>query len=531
MKRFLSLVLMLMMALSCVAMAEVTPKGELPIVKGEEVTLTIAMPLPSKVQDFDTNQFTLWIEEQTGINIKLMQLSESDALTQVNTLFFNNEGLPDMIWGVDLTPSQLASFADAGYIVPITEQVEKYGVHFQNAIETSGIVNGIEQLKYDGEIYCMPAVAIQNNSMYCKFRLNYNKAFLEALKMEEPKTLDEFYNYLVGVRDQDVNGNGDPNDEIPMTTYKGTAQYIWDIIGSCFQYTNSVNFLKLNGDTIEFVANNALYKETVEYVKKMVAEGLYDPASWTQAQADVLALNTQEYSITGANAAGWMSTRLYDTSSRDFYNLRAVLLEGPYGYKATRVTYPEYWQSMFVTSACENLDAAYRLMDFMMSHEAAMMGRYGAYGAQYKEHSTQEGKWELIGSQEWSNPSTNVIWDMDKMLHLSAAIDGSFGVRYNEEFGDYGSAYYTINKMSEEVYPKFVTGEEVPYLSMDSDMAAEYDELLVRIQAYVREQSALFAIGDRPMEQWDDYCNELKAMGVDRYVELAQQAYNTTYGK
>ena len=120
MKRFLSLVLVLMLALSCVAMAEVTPKGELPIVKGEEVTLTIAMPLPSKVQDFDTNQFTLWIEEQTGINIELMQLSESDALTQVNTMFFNNEGLPDMIWCVDLTASQLASFADAGYIVPIT---------------------------------------------------------------------------------------------------------------------------------------------------------------------------------------------------------------------------------------------------------------------------------------------------------------------------------------------------------------------------------------------------------------------------
>lgn len=31
-----------------------------------------------------------------------------------------------------------------------------------------------------------------------------------------PTTTDEFYEMLVAFRDQDANGNGDPNDELPL---------------------------------------------------------------------------------------------------------------------------------------------------------------------------------------------------------------------------------------------------------------------------------------------------------------------------
>ncbi|MBQ8232698.1 MAG: hypothetical protein IJZ34_12350 [Lachnospiraceae bacterium] len=43
----------------------------------------------------------------------------------------------------------------------------------------------------------------------------------------------------------------------------------------------------------------------------------------------------------------------------------------------------------------------------------------------------------------------------------------------------------------------------------------------------VNSNIALFILGTRDMSEWDDFCKELTAMGVDRYVEMAQTAYDT----
>lgn len=530
MKRFLALALMLMMLLTCTAMAEVNPKGVLPVVT-EPITLTIAMPVDTRVEDIDTNQLTLWIEEQCGVNLEFLHLSTSDTATQINLMFVAGTDLPDMVWNYNFDYATMCEYVDAGHFIPLTEYVEEYGEYFQHALETSGIADGIAQISYDGDIYTMPTTQISSNSMYCQYRLNYQTQFTEALGIEEPKTLEEFYDFLVKVRDEDVNGNGDPNDEIPMTGYADEARRVWDIIGTCFQYTNSNNFFKMNGDTVEFVANNDLYKETVEFVKKMVDEGLYDPAAWTQSKEDLIALNTQEDPIVGALSVGWMITQCYDTTAYDYYTCRSTdPLIGPYGYQATRVTYPTFNHAMFITSACENPEAAYRVMDFMLSPEAFYMARYGKYGEQYTDHDRLEGKFMLIGAQEWSNPSTNKIWDVEAMLYQGGVVRDTFGNTFNEEFGDYAPNHYMISVKGNEVYPLYATQEELPYLNMDVDMAIEYQELQTLIVNYVREQSCLFALGDRPMEQWDDYCAELEAMGVARYLELAQEAYNNTYG-
>lgn len=44
-----------------------------------------------------------------------------------------------------------------------------------------------------------------------------NKAWLDRLGMEMPTTVDEWYEVLKAFKEQGANGNGDPNDEIPLT--------------------------------------------------------------------------------------------------------------------------------------------------------------------------------------------------------------------------------------------------------------------------------------------------------------------------
>ncbi len=62
----------------------------------------------------------------------------------------------------------------------------------------------------------------------------YNKKFYDKLGITEPKTLDEFFDALVAVRDGDPNGNSEA-DEIPFVASIENAVYY---IMSAYQLRN-----------------------------------------------------------------------------------------------------------------------------------------------------------------------------------------------------------------------------------------------------------------------------------------------------
>jgi putative aldouronate transport system substrate-binding protein len=54
----------------------------------------------------------------------------------------------------------------------------------------------------------------------------------------------------------------------------------------------------------------------------------------------------------------------------------------------------------------------------------------------------------------------------------------------------------------------------------------EIGETWSTIQDYVQDSTIRFATGDLNIEQdWDAYLNDLKMMGLERFLEIAQTAY------
>ena len=67
----------------------------------------------------------------------------------------------------------------------------------------------------DGHIYTLPGKKpLRPKGCDTPF---INKAWLDRLGLEMPTTVDEWYEVLKAFKEQDANGNGDPNDEIPLT--------------------------------------------------------------------------------------------------------------------------------------------------------------------------------------------------------------------------------------------------------------------------------------------------------------------------
>ena len=81
-----------------------------------------------------------------------------------------------------------------------------------------------------------------------------------------------------------------------------------------------------------------------------------------------------------------------------------------------------------------------------------------------------------------------------------------------------------------ELYKPFQPLQSVPTLAFTNEEQEELDLIQSTIFAYVKEMEAKFIIGAEELAAWDEYVAALKAMGIDRMMEIYQAAYNRLMG-
>ncbi len=529
MKKLLALLLCLVMMLSAtLAVAEsiVTPAGELPIVT-QPVTLRVAIPVDAKVESIKETKLTKWLEEKTGITLEFIELSPTDVDTQIN-MIMNSGDLPDIFLGYNFPYDAFISYVDAGYILAVDDLVEKYASEdgYKRFLREFPADNIEAYAKIDDGMYAVVAGGAMITNIYASNGIRLQSEFLDKFGMDDPQTLDDLYNYLVAVRDKDPNGNG-INDEVPLTTHISGHWHhnLCRTIGSAFQYTEPSNYLKLNNGTVEFVANNEKFKQTVEYLKKLVDEKLLEPAAFTQDSTTLASRQPGDEAIFGAYAVGNASDFI-DTSSQQYLSIIwCPPLEGPDGYRATVMNLPSVNRTRVITTACEHPDVAFRFCDFLLTEEASVAFRIGFEGSEWEKadegelgRNGEQAKYKLLKPQEWIQPTTNVIWNNENVTFANA-------MNFVYEKPGSPTALAATN-MIRAGFQNHVTNEGLPQLLMSIEDSQEYTELQGLIVGYINENVALFALGDKSMDEWDSYVGELEKMGVGRYVELAQQAYD-----
>ena len=59
---------------------------------------------------------------------------------------------------------------------------------------------------------------------------------------------------------------------------------------------------------------------------------------------------------------------------------------------------------------------------------------------------------------------------------------------------------------------------------MTSDEKAEYTQYYTDLEAYIQENEVKFIKGERSLDEYDDYRQTLKDMGIERCIELQQSS-------
>ena len=151
-------------------------------------------------------------------------------------------------------------FGSQGLVLPLNEYLDTISVGYKAAFEE---LDGLRDYitTPDGNIYSLPNV---DGSLHVQYNMKLwlNTTWLDNLGLSMPTTTDEFYNVLKAFKEQDANGNGNPNDEIPFSTVtSGAGTQIDGFLMNPFQQTSENTKLYIDNGVVTYAPVQDNYKE------------------------------------------------------------------------------------------------------------------------------------------------------------------------------------------------------------------------------------------------------------------------------
>lgn len=520
--------------------AEPAPElGALPLVT-EETTITIGLMQSANTEDYETNEYTKWLEEQTGLNLDFVYFSndKAEAVTQLNLMIAGGEELPDILWGMSGVDTALMyELGEDGYILDLKDYFSEYGYYFWESYNQVPEEDQPRIFQYgtsptDGAIYAFPGYQ-QSSTDSCNTLTAINTKWLEAIGEEIPTTVDELYTVLKKFATEDPNGNGIA-DEMGLVGYEtGYRADIISFVINAFVYCCDQNFFNATDGEVWVPYTTDEYREAMVYLNKLYAEGLITPMFYTiTEQAELTALMTPADGVAIAGVAGMHPSLHLEANSEILYEYAALKpLEGATelgGYAPLRGS--AYTYDTFITADCDDPVLAFKLLDLMCGSESVWRQRFGVYGVDWEYAA--EGTFSVLGYPARVNVLDTSVYGSqnNKNWHYLNALvpqaifayawtdDGSWTSTKNK-LGVGSFNYYTEGARPEEVIQRLIyTGEEQEYVS----------SVKTQLEDYVAEARAMFVSGvmdPNDDAQWESYLANLEAQGLSQYVATAQSAY------
>ena len=505
------------------------------------VELTIAIPGDSLVEDYETNAMTQKIEEEFGVDLTFLVLPSADYDSKMNLMVSGGDELPDIIFDAQ----GWQSWAEEDVLVELSDfyNDENCSANIREGIERSGV----DLLSYltdtDGKIYAVPSY---NDEIFAE---SYQKMWiyqpwLDALGLEVPTTIEEYYNYCKLVVAKDMNGNGKA-DEVGLS---GNSLGEWfDFLMSSFIYAHDPDWRIVEDGKVSYAFTTDEWKEGLKYIKKFFDEGLIPDVTLTQSadgfrkiwHAEEVQLFSFVYFIYNGSSL----------ETRGNYTCIPAL-EGPDGTINSCKIPAVANAGAVITTDCENPLAAFLVCDYMCNPEMSITQRFGGQGVDWdywediKDDYDEE---EFVPSLEeagivfyaydminwWTkNPGQNESYRYAGPYILDRGLMNGYGlwtgaaddnIRTLAELEEVSvqSALDCIEYQPKEVY-------DFGPLSLEEQN--EWSDTYANMYQYVKETTGAFLTGKKDIDaEWDSYIKELEKLQYKEYLEVLQTAYDRAH--
>lgn len=305
MKKILALVLCLALSVSLFAGCgggggNEETKGTLPnVVEGEKLAAdafagtTLKVAVLRKAEDASTDhnekEGMKLVAEATGIDVEWIYVDPAASADKLANMLMGDDQ-PDVYLGFFATDENtLASNLDLFYDLSEEGLLETYAPDIYEQFNANPLCWTVSTWG-DGAIYGLPTGSYGNgtaNGGAASF-LAINQEWLDKAGKKVPTTADELYDVLKYFKNNDMDGDGDPTNEIPMTFANGYSQADLMMYASAFgiagNYTWQAHdhYKNIKDDKVVSTMDTENYRAFLEFFHKLYSEGLLDVEGFSQ---------------------------------------------------------------------------------------------------------------------------------------------------------------------------------------------------------------------------------------------------------
>ena len=516
-------------------------------ISDEVITLTMAGPSGETAQDWNSTLQFQEYEKRLGIKLDATTYSNEQWSSKF-TLMMAADEMPDILalGQQNLSRSEMQKYADEGYLLDFSKYLDVMPNVSRLMEENPGWAKSITS--DNGAIYGFTNLDLNGVSTFAAYCF-LNQSWLDNLGLERPTTLDEFYNVLKAFKEQDANGNGDPDDEIPFAYAAGRK---WGTVPICLAFgiddTREMfdNPLWTQKDGKVGLWNTTdNYKEYLKFMHKLYAEGLMNEDAFIVEDAELDALGEENKVGYIANSAKVGITKELQDEMK-WYQVVGFTQEG-YQDEQTYVKKKIYGTGIRLMASADTKypEAIAKFVDYLHTPEGSLSTRNGYpdvtfdwievdgykiadHAAKAKEAGLDSNEYRskvlALGALNGCGFAEGTIYDMLNNIDLKKLTDTNSACWETS----------TVNAIRAEGARRSTTvlKDVYPTLFYTDAENSERAIIVTDITNYFGNMVARFVTGQSDIDaEWDNYLKKLDDMGLPRLLEIEQAAYDRYVGK
>ncbi|GMQ55780.1 extracellular solute-binding protein [Vallitalea sediminicola] len=445
----------------------------------DRVTLTLVEKdfMPSNPDDLEYIEEINSTLSENGIKAKLelLQLPQGSYSEKLDSRITDGN-VPDIIWFRDEIDKK---YAEQGMLVDLTDYIKDSKI-FSVAMEACN-KSRIASYPYLLRIrYNTPKIAV------------VRKDWLDELELSVPETVQDYYNVLKAFANSDFDHNG--KKDAYGITVTGDTDRLDDIFNAAFSMPTT--WIKDENGKYIYSKVSWCEKEKLAFYRKLVEEKILDPeyaiTKWDSMEEKLYTGKVGMVIGSAGKVIEIYNTKLKNVGvETDLIPLDPPIGNSGNGLAPVDVTRED--RGFGISAQCEQIDLAFRVLEFMASDEGQLLDRLGIEGREYTTDDngniTRTRKGEEWYARFFDVPS----WESPVPLLSDIA----------QESLDITDKYYT---------------EDINF-EIPKEYGTKWDEM----DNLYKEYSYKIINGEIGIEKFDEFVEKWYKAGGEEITELAQE--------
>ena len=483
------------------------------------------------------------LEEQTNVHINWKTIQSDQWGDKISLEMSNANTLPDFIFNARFGDTDLLKYAEQGALLNLEDLIDTYMPNLQKVFEQAPEYRSMCE-DADGHIWALPWIeqlGYEKTAIQTVGNMPFiNKWWLDFLKLDMPKTVDDFEKVLIAFRD-----NADAlkkefsidGDIIPMSCILNDGdQDCYALIngfGEGYGDPDKGKHIAVTDDgEVICVANTEGFKKGTEWLNKLYKEGLIDKEAFTQEWSTYVAKGKSGrygvcFSWDVANVAqvsmddliageGWVPLPALEADTK---NITPQTNSYTSGFDLGRCV---------ITVKCSNPPLCAAWLDQMYDPIQSAQNNWGTYGEDDEfdifEMSENANGEPMLKHAPLGDASPVEVREAECVGGPLAILDSYYGVYVTCP----DDAQYRLNWIKDIYTPDMTHKYCYPRVFMSTEDTKQVSNLQADIQKCINTFKSNSIMKGFDDAAWDKLQSDLEAYGLPEFLEIHQR-YLTEY--